>query len=139
MVERIMDIKHKAFSLIELLVVIAIMGILVAIATVSYTTIQKRARDSRRVTDLKALQQAFEQYHGDYSVYSANCLLSTTYLPSGLPTDPKNSAPYVYNGDTSCTASGYCYCALLETGGGNAIDDDCTFGSGSYYCIKNVQ
>ena len=128
--------KKSAFSLIELLVVIAIIGILVSVATVSYTTIQKRSRDSRRMTDMKAVQNAFEQYYGDNNMYPTDCLLSPVYLPSGFPIDPKNSDPYVYT--SSCTA-GYCYCARLEMGGGNATNATCTFGSGSFYCVKNLQ
>jgi len=138
MVEYTMAMKRKGFTLIELLVVIAIIGILVAVATVSYTTIQKRSRDSRRVTDLKAVQQAFEQYYGDNSMYPTGCSLSETYLPLGFPIDPKNSVPYVYSG-SSCTAAGYCYCALLETGSGNAASITCGAGSGSYFCIKQLQ
>jgi len=131
--------KKSAFSLIELLVVIAIIGILVSVATVSYTTIQKRSRDSRRMTDMKAVQNAFEQYYGDNTMYPASCSLSPTYLPLGIPIDPKNSTPYIYGTDAVCSSTGYCYCARLEMGGGNATNATCTFGSGSFYCVKNLQ
>src|SRR3989344_2766478 len=50
------------FTLIELLVVIAIIGILIAAATVSYTKAQQKARDNRRKSDLKSVQQALELY-----------------------------------------------------------------------------
>ena len=53
--------KH-GFTLIELLVVIAIIGILLATATVSFTAAQKKARDNRRKSDLKSLQQTLELY-----------------------------------------------------------------------------
>jgi prepilin-type N-terminal cleavage/methylation domain-containing protein len=132
----------KAFSLIELLIVVALIGILTAIASASYSTMQKKARDNRRVSDMKALQNAFEQYYGDNNAYSNDCLLAITYLPSGLPVDPKNSTPYEYSGFSSCTVDGYCFCALLETGNGNATDLLCSFdsgNSGNYYCIKQLQ
>jgi prepilin-type N-terminal cleavage/methylation domain-containing protein len=125
----------KAFSLIELLVVVALIGILTAIATASYSTMQKKARDSRRVADMKAVQNAFEQYYADFSTY--NCSLSATYLPYGFPTDPKGSDPYVYTGSSSCTATTYCYCALLEVSSGNS-GAACSSGS-SYYCVSQRQ
>lgn len=129
----------RAFSLIELLVVISIVAILVAVATASYSTMQKKGRDSRRVSDMKAVQNAFEQYYGDNNMYPTTCSLSTTYLPMGFPIDPKNSTPYIYGTDAVCNSSSYCYCALLEVGGGNATNTTCTFGSGSFYCVKNLQ
>lgn len=87
---------------------------------------------------MKAIQNAFEQYYGDNNAYPTGCSLSTTYLPSGIPSDPKSSGLYVYSG-SSCVAAGYCYCALLEAGGGNATNSTCTLGSGSYYCVKPLQ
>lgn len=131
--------KRPAFSLIELLVVIALIGILVAVATVSYSTIQKRSRDSRRVTDLKSIQQGLEQYYADNnSSYPASPCSSAgvVYFPSGtLPTDPKTGAVYPEN----CTTTGYCICAGLEVTAGNAALNDCSGTTGTFYCIKNTQ
>jgi len=138
--------KIKGFTLLELLIVIGLIGILIAVSVTSYGTIQKKTRDSRRESDLKALQNAFEQYYADkkgiYPKQGTDITSVTTYLPAGLPVDPKNTGTYVYtltydnvNGAT------YCACALLEgtTIGGNATNATCTFGSGSYYCVKNLQ
>lgn len=51
----------KAFSLLELLVVIGIMAVLVGLATSAYSTVQKKARDARRKSDLTAFQKTLEQ------------------------------------------------------------------------------
>lgn len=61
----ISNIKNKtqsAFTLIEMLVVISLIGILAALALVSYTSVQKQARDTTRKSDLKQYQNALEIY-----------------------------------------------------------------------------
>lgn len=63
--------KHykKGFTLIELLVVIAIIGILSTLAVVSLTSARARARDSRRIADIRNVQSALELYFTDNSAY----------------------------------------------------------------------
>lgn len=131
---------RRAFSLIELLVVIALIGILVAVATVSYTTIQKRSRDSRRTTDLKAVQQAFEQYYANSNAsYPGNCTgLDATYLPNGMPQDPQSGISYADETTSACTLTSYCFCVPMEVNVGNATQN-CLGQEGRYYCIRNVQ
>ena len=64
------NIKVKqGFTLIELLVVISIIAILVAAATVSWTNAQVKARDGRRKSDLKSIQQAIELHFQEYGTY----------------------------------------------------------------------
>ncbi|GIW63087.1 MAG: hypothetical protein KatS3mg090_0913 [Patescibacteria group bacterium] len=64
----------QGFSLIELLVVIAMIGFLVAVGVANYNQARKRARDSQRINDLKALQSALELYKQGMSTpaYPAN-------------------------------------------------------------------
>ncbi len=58
---------QKGFTLIELLVVITIIGILATGAVTVYTSQMTKARDSTRLSDIKALQGAIEQaYMDDY-------------------------------------------------------------------------
>ena len=106
----------RGFTLIELLVVIAIIGLLASIVLVSLSTARKKARDSRRVGDLRQVQLALELYaddnSGSYPGPGTLCAatpctnaegsalftgvmgtgLVTKYL-GGLPTDPTNEAP----------------------------------------------
>lgn len=127
----------SGFTLIELLIVIAIVGILVSISVVSYTLVQKQSRDQRRRSDLKAIQNAWEQYYADYTnTYPSSCSVSTVYLPAGLPADPKAGTSYA----KSCTSTTYCFCAAIESGSGNS-DGVCNFSASSktYYCVSNLQ
>ena len=59
----------KAFTLIELLVVIAIIGILAGVVTVNVGSAQAKARDAKRISDMKAIQTALEMYYDDNQEY----------------------------------------------------------------------
>lgn len=131
-----LTILKKGFTLLELLIVIAIIGILVTIATASYSSAQNKSRDARRRGDVKAIQNAWEQYYADNNgAYPSTCSISGTYLPAGLPTDPKTGASY----GVSCTATTYCLCADV-TGGENA-DSTCNYSAGTktHFCVSNLQ
>ena len=116
---------RQGSSLMELLIVIAIIGILISVSVVSYSSAQKKGRDSRRRSDMKALQNAWEQYYADHNAnYPSDCefsetgqtgLISATYLPAGLPVDPKTGNAYSsVDGWGRCSATEYCFCAGLE-------------------------
>lgn len=145
------------FSLIELMVVISIAGILMALGAVSYTTAQRKARDATRKGDIKAMQDALEQYYVDNSsVYpgSADCaeVASGGYLQGGIPSDPKPApTPAFMDYYLVCDSSSgeYCVCAKLESDEGNttllpgaAAQATCRYsqaGSDQYFCLSNQQ
>ncbi len=125
--------KRFGFTLLELLIVIAIIGILVAIGTASYSNAQKKSRDARRQGDLKAIQNAMEQYYANHGGnYPSSCGTiggDTSYLPGGIPKDPKTGASYIFG---TCNASQYRYCADLEGDGSFS-------GSEQDFCVNNLQ
>jgi prepilin-type N-terminal cleavage/methylation domain-containing protein len=93
---------NRAFTLIELLIVISIIGILAALATASYTSAQRQARDTTRKSDMSQYRTSLELYaNKNNSVYpifgskvdpSTNlCTLLGLTCPG--PEDPKNTDP----------------------------------------------
>lgn len=76
----------RAFTLIELLVVIAIIGVLSSVVLVSLNSVREKARDARRMNDLRELKIALELYYNKFSRYpiisSWATSESTTYDPS---------------------------------------------------------
>lgn len=61
--------KQKGFTLIELLVVIAIIGLLASVVLVSLNSARKKARDAKRIADIKQMQKALEFYNDKYGHY----------------------------------------------------------------------
>ena len=57
--------KKKGFTLVELLVVIAIIGLLSTLAFVSLNAARGKARDAKRVSDVKQIQSALELFYNN--------------------------------------------------------------------------
>lgn len=104
--------KQKGFTIVELLIVIIIIGILATLVIVTFTGIQAKARDSKRETDLNALDSHVQAFFSQYGFYpSLADLQSATFLstymkgfdPAAL-TDPKGGA---ISGTASGTNYGY--------------------------------
>lgn len=72
--------SKKGFTLVELLVTISILAILMSIAVISYSNIQKNTRDAKRKSDLATIQAALEQYHSDQGFYPYS--LDDAYIES---------------------------------------------------------
>ncbi|MBU1177475.1 MAG: prepilin-type N-terminal cleavage/methylation domain-containing protein [Patescibacteria group bacterium] len=94
-------IKNKGFTLIELLVVVAILGLLAAIVLFSVDGIKSKSRDTRRVTDIKSIQEGLAMYNNNNQVFpifdgyitgsdSMSTDLESDGGINGVPADPIN-------------------------------------------------
>lgn len=80
--------KHTAgFTLIELLVVISIIAMLASIVLTSVNDARTKARDVRRIQDLKQIQIALELYFNDHGNYP---VISPDFNGAGFRVDTSN-------------------------------------------------
>lgn len=145
--------KNKGFTLIELLVVIAILGLLATIVAVSLTSARARARDSRRVSDLRQLELALELYYaaneqypemvaGASSTAPFDELIADGYLNmKTAPNDPTTGNTYCYatlnvTGATYPTQY-YHMGAILENKESDMLNDDLDFDSSGGSWVSN--
>lgn len=118
--------KHqKGFTLVELLVVISIASLLASIVLNSLKGVRVKARDARRMTDLKEIQKALTLYYHDYGAYPGMSVSTgeganwgqlgatlASYI-SLLPKDPLNSGDNVF----TYYPDSYYYTYICTSGG----------------------
>lgn len=104
-----MNIKknNKGFTLIELLVVIAIIGILSSVVLASLNSARTKARDARRIADIKQIQLALELFYDANRYYPGSGECGATTPNTGW----SNSVQCLSNGrwlrDSTSNLSGF--------------------------------
>jgi prepilin-type N-terminal cleavage/methylation domain-containing protein len=79
--------RRSGFTLIEMLVVVAIIGLLSSTMLVGLGDARRRARDARRIADLRQIQNGLENYYSTNRTYPKSEELYDVI--SGLPADPQ--------------------------------------------------
>jgi len=64
-----MQKKNKGFTLIEMLVVVAVIGLLASLILVGLSDFRTRGRDTRRIADIKEVQNGLEVYYMKNGTY----------------------------------------------------------------------
>lgn len=119
--------KQKGFSLVELLFVVVIILVLGGISIIALNGQRAKARDAKRINDVRQIKTALEFYYSDEGEYpvlanpitlgpqgavklcskfegsfvvaDTECELETTYM-SQIPNDPLNNQQFIYTGTT---------------------------------------
>lgn len=152
---------RRGFTLIELLVVVAIIGLLTVVVLTDASAANSRARDARRLADLRSLSQAIVAYNiatghlprnsTGWCTYISNTTsgyatafrsdLVPTYI-STIPLDPLRAnqlGDYFYRNDDNSVGL-FTLCATMENPSGTHTSayslSGCIGWSASYnYCV----
>lgn len=83
--------KQNGFTLLEIMVVVVILGILASVVVPNLLGNKEKADQQKAVSDISALEQAFDMYKLDNSVYPSTDqgLEALVTNPSGSP-EPRN-------------------------------------------------
>jgi len=100
--------NRRAFTLIELLVVIAIIGLLSTIAVTSMNSARSKARDTKRIADIRQIVTAMQLYYQDNGKYpdasgtlGCNC---GNWLPAACCLGQNDGATCWAGAGRGCTA-----------------------------------
>ena len=116
------DRRKAGFTLIELLVVLTVIGVLATIVLVSLQSVRAKARDARRVSDVRQYMLALELDYDDHLKYIEKGALGVADEPPAKVASYLDPAPAdPGNAPVACQPEGYRWW-------GNA-------GQGQKYCL----
>ncbi|MFA5003674.1 MAG: type II secretion system protein [Candidatus Saccharimonadales bacterium] len=114
--------KSKGFTIVELLIVIVVIGILATLVIVTFAGIQQKARDTKRKTDVNALDSHIEAFYastGNYPTYAQ--LTDATWRSTNMKgldpqalVDPKGTS--IANSNAVVGTFAYGYTAFHDDG-----------------------
>jgi prepilin-type N-terminal cleavage/methylation domain-containing protein len=120
--------RQKGFTIVELLIVIVVIGILATLVIVTFTGIQQKARNTKRTTDINAINSHVEAYYAQNGYYPILANLNDATWRStnmkGLDPDalkdPKGSAQTLV---AAPAANSYSYEVEDDAGASCATDE----------------
>ncbi|HSI20556.1 MAG TPA: prepilin-type N-terminal cleavage/methylation domain-containing protein [Verrucomicrobiae bacterium] len=121
--------RKPAFTLVELMITVAIIGILAAIASVSYSGVRTRARDAQRINDLNQIKVVLSTYYAaqtpqvyvsapsavtvDGSTDALSLALEPNYIRE-MPVDPLNTGSNIYKYQSANSAKAFTLFGTFE-------------------------
>lgn len=147
--------RQGGFTIVELLIVIVVIGILATLVIVTFTGIQKKARDNQRQTDINAVNSQLAAFYTENGYYpTAKDLQTGTFLSDNMKgldpeslVDPKQDSS---KGDTisgtavSATTFQYSYVATASDAAATcdntlASDPDSNAGCDTYVLTAHLE
>lgn len=147
------EMRRSGFTLIEVLVVITIIGLLSSTILVGLDNARRRARDARRISDLRQIQNGLENYFSSAHTYPNSDELYNAL--SGLPNDPLSGTYGYYRINTGAYILGACLenerptevqsysqpdaadYEVSPKGSSLRVPLQCNCGSANAYCVFN--
>ncbi len=120
--------NSKGFTLIEILIVVSIIGLLTSATLLGLGSFRATGRDTRRMSDLRQIQNALELYYAKNSIYP-NALSDITTASIGissLPKDPNTNLDYEYSKTNCQSGVSYVLGTVFEDANNRALKDDGT-------------
>ncbi len=112
--------QSKGFTIVELLIVIVIIGILATLVIVTFTGIQQKARDSKRKTDIGAIQSHITAYAAEETGYPTLAMMNdSAWVAAHLKGLDKEALKDPKGGALQATADATHY-GYSATAGGSA-------------------
>lgn len=115
---------NSGFTLIELLVVIAIIGVLATTVLASLNTARQKARNARRITDLRQISLALELYYDTNNSYPnpgggwrSQCAAWGNFVPDQVIPGLTPTYISVFPADPSMNVAGNLSCYLYLSNG----------------------
>jgi prepilin-type N-terminal cleavage/methylation domain-containing protein len=149
LLESVLNMTRKGFTLIELMIAVAIIGILTAVASISYSTVRLRARDAQRINDLNQIKVVLSLYYGaqtpaqfptltskttiNGSTDALTTALVSTYIRQ-MPVDPINSGNNVYKYQSSNNSKSFTLFGTLEN-----TNNQKGWGGGSQWVVDGLK
>jgi prepilin-type N-terminal cleavage/methylation domain-containing protein len=135
-----MKVRSKGFTIVEVIIVVIVIGILVGMATVVFTQVQKNTRNEQRAADINVIADGLERYYSATGVYPNcyNMTQSASTVASLLEIGKESlQAPTAASGTNSIT------CSLLSAGSGQDVygyvgdtTTECTTNTATTFCFE---
>jgi len=115
--------QNKGFTIVELLIVIVVIGILALLVITTYSGIQQKARNTKRQTDVAAIQTQLEAFYQTSGYYpNLTDMNSASWLSTNMKSLDQNALIDPSNASNSKTlvaaptAKSYSYAATQADG-----------------------
>jgi len=149
--------KKRGFTLVEILVIVVIIGVLASLSFITLNSVRGKARDAKRISDIRQIQSILEMYRNNNDTYPSiltpgaslvgpNGQTYISRIPNALsvPDGDCVSDDYIYTSSDPANTYTITYClggAVQSAGPGDCTavpGQICAIGRGNFVCGDTV-